>query len=102
MKSGNKINWGVIGSGGIARRRTIPEGITKAEQANLVSVFDIDTEVNNEVAQEFNAIASQSIEEFLKTEIDAVYIASPVNKHLEHVIHVQKRKSTYCARNLSD
>lgn len=27
-----KIRWGVIGSGGIARRRTIPEGITQARQ----------------------------------------------------------------------
>ena len=27
------IRWGVIGSGGIARRRTIPEGIVPAENA---------------------------------------------------------------------
>ena len=26
----NVVNWGVIGSGGIAKRRTIPEGIMKA------------------------------------------------------------------------
>ena len=28
---GKKVKWGVIGSGGIARRRTIPEGLTKAD-----------------------------------------------------------------------
>ena len=44
------IKWGVIGSGGIARRRTIPEGILKAKNAGLVSVFDIDPEVNIAVA----------------------------------------------------
>src|SRR5258705_2532338 len=33
-----KIRWGVIGSGGIARRRTIPEGILPALTAELVSV----------------------------------------------------------------
>ncbi len=54
---GNKIKWGVIGSGGIARRRTIPEGITKSDQAELVSVYDINRKVNEEVAKEFHAMA---------------------------------------------
>ena len=31
-----KIKWGVIGSGGIARRRTIPEGILPARNAELL------------------------------------------------------------------
>jgi len=41
-----KAKWGVIGSGGIARRRTIPEGIIPAKNAELVAVFDIDSKVN--------------------------------------------------------
>lgn len=36
------VNWGVIGAGGIARRRTIPEGNAKANNAKLVAVMDID------------------------------------------------------------
>ena len=39
------IKWGVIGAGGIARRRTIPEGIAKANNAELVAVMDIDEKV---------------------------------------------------------
>jgi predicted dehydrogenase len=35
------VNWGVIGAGGIADRRTIPEGITKAKNAKLVAVMDV-------------------------------------------------------------
>jgi predicted dehydrogenase len=50
-----QIKWGVIGSGGIARRRTIPEGIIPAENAKLVSVFDIDEKSNRTVAEEFDA-----------------------------------------------
>ncbi|MFC2125626.1 Gfo/Idh/MocA family protein [Bacteroidota bacterium] len=88
----NVIKWGVIGSGGIARRRTIPEGIMKAEHAKLISVHDIDAEVNVEVAQEFQAVASQSIRELLDSDINAVYVASPVYKHLEHVIACAKAK----------
>jgi len=82
---GNLIKWGVIGSGGIARRRTIPEGITKSDQAQLISVYDVNREVNEEVAKEFRAKAADSINDLLESEIDAVYVASPVSLHLEHV-----------------
>jgi predicted dehydrogenase len=80
------INWGVIGSGGIARRRTIPEGIAHAKNAKLISVYDINQDANNAVAKEFNATASSSIEDLLNSAIDAVYVASPVNMHLEHAV----------------
>ncbi len=81
-----KVKWGVIGSGGIARRRTIPEGIVTSSLSELISVFDIDTETNNAVAKEFGAKAVNSVDELLNSGIDAVYIASPVNKHLEHTL----------------
>lgn len=81
-----QIKWGVIGSGGIARRRTIPEGISKAKNAKLISVYDINQDANNAVAKEYNAVASKSIKDLLDTGIDAVYVASPVNLHLEHTI----------------
>ena len=45
-----RIQWGVIGSGGIARRRTIPEGIVPAANAELVAVFDVNLTANAEVA----------------------------------------------------
>ena len=50
-----KIKWGVIGSGGIARRRTIPEGIAEAGNAQLSVVFDINQQANGEVAKESGA-----------------------------------------------
>jgi predicted dehydrogenase len=84
------IRWGVIGSGGIARRRTIPEGIIPAKNAKLVSVYDVNPEVNDAVAKEFNAIASTNITELLNSGIDVVYVASPVYLHLEHTIAAAK------------
>lgn len=33
-----KIRWSVLGLCGIARRRTIPEGILAADNAELVSI----------------------------------------------------------------
>ncbi len=98
---GNKIKWGVIGSGGIARRRTIPEGITKSDQAELISVYDINQKVNEEVAIEFHALAVKSINELLESGIDAVYVASPVSLHLEHVTACAKSgKQILCEKPL--
>jgi predicted dehydrogenase len=73
----NNIKWGVIGSGGIARRRTIPEGISKARNGELSVVYDINPQVNADVAKEFNAEKAESIDVLLDTDIDAVYIATP-------------------------
>ena len=80
-----KIKWGVIGSGGIAKRRTIPEGISKAGNAELSTVFDIDEQVNAEVAEKFGAVQAASIEDLLAADIDAVYIATPACLHTEQV-----------------
>lgn len=33
---GKKVKWGVIVSGGIARRRTIPEGIIQSTKSDQV------------------------------------------------------------------
>ena len=82
---GDKIKWGVIGSGGIAQRRTIPEGITKAKNSELKVVFDIDTQVNSEVAGKFGAKEAASVEDLLSAEIDAVYIATPASVHAKQV-----------------
>ena len=97
----NKIKWGVIGSGGIARRRTIPEGIMHADHATLTSVYDINAEANASVAREFNAIAVNSIQELINSGVDAIYIASPVNIHYEHVLACAKgKKHVLCEKPL--
>jgi len=80
-----KIKWGVIGSGGIARRRTIPEGILKADNADLSVVFDINLQVNADVAKESGAAEAAGIDALLDAEIDAVYIATPAHLHREQV-----------------
>lgn len=97
----NKIKWGVIGAGGIARRRTIPEGITRSGHALLVAVFDTNPEVNKEVAAEYKAVAVKSVQELIDADVDAIYIASPANMHLEHVIACAKGgKHVLCEKPL--
>jgi predicted dehydrogenase len=97
----NKIKWGIIGSGGIARRRTIPEGIIKSEKAELIAVYDVNPEVNTAVAQLYNATAAKSLTEFFESEIEAIYIASPVNVHFDQVIRcAQNKKHILCEKPL--
>jgi predicted dehydrogenase len=93
--------WGVIGSGGIARRRTIPEGIVPSHRARLVSVFDMDLSVNQAVAQQFNVQACDSLDELLATDIDAAYVASPAGAHHEQVLAcAQAGKHVLCEKPL--
>ena len=80
-----KIKWGVVGSGGIARRRTIPEGMTKAHNAELSVVFDIDEQANAEVAKEYGAEQAGNISALLNADCEAVYVATPAHVHAEQV-----------------
>lgn len=97
----NKVKWGVIGSGGIARRRTIPEGFVSARNAHLVAVWGGNPATNRQVARDFGATAAESMEALLAADIDAVYIASPVDAHLEQVLACAKAgKHVLCEKPL--
>src|ERR1017187_6261015 len=83
---GDKIRWAIIGSGGIARRRTIPEGFVPARNARLTAVYGTNHATNHEVARQFGATAADSLEALLAGDVDAVYVASPVQAHEAQVL----------------
>ncbi len=83
----NCIRWGVVGSGGIARRRTIPEGIATASNACLAGVYGTNTKTNAEVAKAFGAAPFDSLKSLMAADIDAVYVATPVYMHAPQVAH---------------
>lgn len=87
MKS---VRWAVVGAGGIARRRTIPEGIEPAENAELVAVYA--PESGGEVAAEFGVEFADSEESLYTHPWDALYVASPVNLHLAQVLRAAEAK----------
>ncbi|UCF16738.1 MAG: Gfo/Idh/MocA family oxidoreductase [Phycisphaerales bacterium] len=96
-----KIKWGLIGSGGIARRRTIPEGFLRAGNAKLSLVFDVDEQANAEVAAESGAREAHSAEALLDSDVDAVYIATPAYLHHEQVqTCAQAGKHVLCEKPL--
>ena len=85
------MRWGIIGSGGIARKRTLP-GMMLASNAECIAVMDLKEETVKAVQEEFRIPrAYTSLEELLLQEdIDAVYIATPVFCHKEQVLKVAK------------
>ena len=98
----DKIGWGVVGSCGIARRRTIPEGIVPAANARLVGLYDCNREANEEAARAFGAQAFGSLEELLAAQIDAVYIATPVYLHGQQTAQCLKAgKHVLCEKPLA-
>ncbi|MCU0875749.1 MAG: Gfo/Idh/MocA family oxidoreductase, partial [Pirellulaceae bacterium] len=80
----NSVNFGVIGAGGIAFRRTIP-GLLKAKNCRLAAVMDpVGVE---RVASEFGVAKAYTSEADLLADpdVEAVYIASPVHCHLKQI-----------------
>ena len=82
------VNWGVIGAGGIAYRRTIPEMVRVADNARLVAIMDVSPEACSRVAKEYNVTSVYSDEEALLRDpkVQAVYIATPQNAHHRQVL----------------
>jgi 1,5-anhydro-D-fructose reductase (1,5-anhydro-D-mannitol-forming) len=97
------IGWGVIGCGGIADRRTIPEGIVPASGAELVAVQDIAEEPLNEVAEKYGTEPYHTVEELVADEaVEAVYIATPTNVHHEQtVVAARAGKHVLCEKPLA-
>lgn len=82
------VKWGVIGACGIADRRTIPEGIIPAEDADLVAVMDVNQEKLRQVAKKYGGARYYNKEEDLLRDkgIEAVYIATPTHLHCRQTL----------------
>jgi predicted dehydrogenase len=97
----SKISFGVIGAGGIARRRTIP-GMLKAKNCRLVAVMDtVDPEG---VAKEFQVPRAYRREADLLDDpaVEAVYIASPANCHARQIaLAAEAGKHVLCEKPLT-
>jgi predicted dehydrogenase len=98
-----KIRWAVIGAGGIAHRRTIPEGILKEENSQLVAVVDANAKLAEELGKHYQVPSFTEIEPVLADkDVDAVYIATPVYLHKKHVIAAARAgKHILCEKPLS-
>jgi predicted dehydrogenase len=81
------VNWGVIGAGGIAMRRTIPGVLEGAKTAKLLGVMDVRRDAAEMVARQFGVakVYATEAELLADKEIQAVYIATPVDAHASQI-----------------
>ena len=86
------LKWGVLGAGSVAQRRAMP-AIHKAAGAELHALFSRDAMRAQKLSDEHNATkAYSSVDALLSdTELDAIYVSTPVNLHCEQVIAAAKR-----------
>ena len=80
------MNFGVIGCGGIADRRTIP-GMLLSRKVRIVAVEDQNAELARKVADKYKVGAHCTSEDALlkNDDVEAVYIGTPVDVHGEQI-----------------
>jgi predicted dehydrogenase len=96
-----RLNFGVIGAGGIARRRTIP-GMLRAKNCRLVAVMNPSDA--DGIAEEFKVPRAYRRDEELLAdpEVEAVYIASPVQHHARQItLCAEAGKHILCEKPLT-
>ncbi len=53
----SQVKWGVIGAGGIARRRTLPGAVSGAPSARFVALMDVRAEAARQAARTARPVA---------------------------------------------
>ncbi|HRR96902.1 MAG TPA: Gfo/Idh/MocA family oxidoreductase [Candidatus Ratteibacteria bacterium] len=95
-----KVNMGVIGAGGIAKRRSIP-GMLDAKNIKIVAVMDVIGA--KKIADEFKIDKYYEKEEDMvkDEEVECIYIASPAFLHLKHIkLSAENGKHILCEKPL--
>lgn len=99
--SNRKVNFGVIGAGGIALRKTIP-GLMQTQNCRLVAVMN--PRNADAIAAKLGGIRAYDTEAALLADPDvqAVYIASPVNCHVRQIqLAAEAGKHVLCEKPLT-
>ncbi|MFZ4696280.1 MAG: Gfo/Idh/MocA family protein [Verrucomicrobiia bacterium] len=97
-----QIGWGVIGAGGIANRRTIPEGMVGARNARLAALMDANPDLKGPLESKYHVPFFTRVEDLLSQPIDAVYIATPTFLHeAQAVAAAEAGKHVLCEKPLA-
>ena len=85
-----KIKWGIAGCGRVSENTFIP-ALAMSRRGRLVSLYSRDINRAKFIAEKFGAQSSfNSYDEFLKSDINAVYVASVNAHHYEQVLKAAK------------
>jgi len=99
-----RIGWGVIGAGGIAEKRTIPEGILPAKNAKLVALMDVEENKLEQVSVKYPQARCYTREKDLleDKDVQAVYIATPAYLHFRQTVQAAEAgKHVLCEKPMT-
>ena len=92
-----KLKWGIAGCGRFAENGFIPN-LQNLQKSKLISLFSSDLNRAKSLAEKFGVPnAFNNYDDFLKSDIDAVYIASANVNHFNQVI-----KAANSGKNISN
>jgi predicted dehydrogenase len=99
---GKKINWGIAGCGRFTEQSFLPV-VRLTRRSTVTSLYSRDINRAKSLADKFGVQKSfDDIDEFLKSDIDAVFVASANAHHYEQVIKAAKAgKNILCEKPLS-
>ncbi|HMN48511.1 MAG TPA: Gfo/Idh/MocA family oxidoreductase [Ignavibacteriaceae bacterium] len=99
---GKKIKWGVAGCGRFAENSFLP-AVRLSRRSALISLYSRDLKRAKSLAEKFGVQNSfDNYDEFLKSDIDAVFISSANVHHYEQVIKAAKAgKNILCEKPIA-
>jgi D-xylose 1-dehydrogenase (NADP+, D-xylono-1,5-lactone-forming) len=97
-----KVKWGIAGCGRVTENTFIP-ALTVSRKGKLVSLYSRDINRAKSLAEKFGAQSFYNdYNDFLKSDIDIVYVASENSRHHEQVIEAAKAgKHILCEKPLA-
>ena len=98
-----RLRWGLIGCGDIAQKRVAP-ALVETQRSELVAVSRANTDLLDEFADKFNVPHRfADWNELVRCkDIDAVYVATPVNLHAEQTITaLESGKHVLCEKPMA-
>lgn len=97
-----KIKWGVVGCGNYLENAFLP-ALESLKRSNLISVYSNDINRAKHICEKFAGVSAFSdYDEFLKSDIEIIYISSANASHYEQVIKAAKaKKNILCEKPLA-
>ena len=94
----DKIRWGILGCGNIAKK--FAADLRMVKEAELVAVASRDEQRARDFAEQFGAVQIYTdYESLAKSSIDVIYVATPHGFHYKHVmLCLRFRKAVLCEK----
>lgn len=85
-----KLKWGITGCGRVTENTFIP-ALNMSRKGKLISLYSRDLSRAKTLAEKFGAQSfHNNFEDFLKSDVDIIYVASENSRHHEQVIKIAK------------